>query len=159
MTINYQTMGTCTLKLDKSCKVLSSLLTEVFVTSVTSGMCTGSNFKTASALSGLFGRLLTPKVRPQHNSLSQTETHTIPGHRTGPTSKKNLLTSQISDSPHHVPVPPSWGSGRQETPEWTPQERGPWKRRKTQAGTPHDHWPSNHTQRLYCIVYKFFNVA
>ena len=32
MTINYHIMGTCTLGSEESCKVLSSHLTEVFVT-------------------------------------------------------------------------------------------------------------------------------
>jgi len=43
--------------------VLPLHLTETFVTFVTSWMLTGSNFKTASAVSGLFSRFLTPKVR------------------------------------------------------------------------------------------------
>jgi len=45
-----------TLRFEKHCKVLSSNITEVSVTFITLGNCTGSNFKTASALSGLFGR-------------------------------------------------------------------------------------------------------
>jgi len=54
----------CTLRSEESCKVLSSHLTDVSVTFVTLRTRTGSNFKTASALGGLFSRLLvTPKVR------------------------------------------------------------------------------------------------
>ena len=61
MMINYHMMGTCNLRFEESCKVLSSNLTEVSVTFVTSGTRIGSNLKTASALTVLFGRLFTPK--------------------------------------------------------------------------------------------------
>ena len=63
MMINYLITGTCTSHSQESYKVLSSHLAEVFVTFVTSGTCIGSNIITASALSGLFNRLLIQNVR------------------------------------------------------------------------------------------------
>jgi len=47
MTINYHIIGTCILRSEESCKLLSSHLTEIFVTFVTMKMHIGSNFKTA----------------------------------------------------------------------------------------------------------------
>jgi len=45
MRINYHIMRNCTLQLEESCKVLSSHLTEGFVTFVKSGMHIGLNLK------------------------------------------------------------------------------------------------------------------